>query len=251
MSKTTGEIIRQFVSLAGLQKKTAEYRSADSLESLVEKLPARTRLTNLTGKKYWRTLEEIAQTEEFELFVHREFPEQASEFNDPAGRRNFLKLMAASLAFAGLTACTRQPSENIVPYVRQPEGLVPGKALYFATAFSMGGIAQGLLVESHEGRPTKIEGNPDYPGSLGATDIHAQASILGLYDPDRSQTLTKFGEIRAWAAFLGELQPKLSEKRAKQGTGLRILTETVTSPTLANQINAILKDFPSAKWHQY
>ena len=251
MSKTTGEMIRQFVSLTGLQKKDAENRPPDSLESLVEKLPARTRLTGLSGKTYWRTLEEIAQTEEFELFVHREFPEQASEFNDPKGRRNFLKIMAASLAFAGLTACTRQPSENIVPYVRQPEGLVPGKALYFATAFSMGGIAQGLLVESHEGRPTKIEGNPDHPGSLGATDIHAQASILTLYDPDRSQTLTKFGEIRAWASFLGELQPKLAELKAKQGAGLRILTETITSPSIANQIKAILTDLPSAKWHQY
>ena len=99
--------------------------------------------------------------------------------------------MGASLALAGVTACTQQPAEKIVPYVRQPEEMIPGKPLFYATAMPLGGVATGLLVESHEGRPTKIEGNPLHPGSLGATDVFAQAAILGLYDPDRSQTLTQ------------------------------------------------------------
>src|SRR5207253_9075044 len=115
---------------------------------------------------------------------------------DPVARGGFLRLMGASLALAGVSACTRQPAERIVPYVRQPEELVPGRPLFYATAMTIGGVAAGLLVESHEGRPTKIEGNPQHPSSLGASDVYAQAAILGLYDPDRSQTLTNLGEIR-------------------------------------------------------
>src|SRR5581483_6228081 len=249
MSKTI-EKIRQLVTLQGLPEKKTKSDAAEALRSLIEK-PGRTRIGQLSGKKFWRSLEELSETEEFEHFVHREFPEQASEFNDPVGRRGFLKLMAASLAFAGLTACTRQPTEYIYPYVRQPEGLIPGKPLFFATAFSVSGIAQGLLVESHEGRPTKIEGNPDHPANMGATDVFAQASILTLYDPDRSQTLTKLGVIKPYATFLGELQQRLADKKANKGAGLRILTETVTSPTLASQLKSILNDYPQAKWHQY
>ena len=125
----------------------------------------------------------MAETPEFKEFLHREFPQNASEWLDPVGRRGFLKLMGASLALAGVSACTRQPDEEIVPYVRQPEELVPGKPLFYATAMPFAGSGIGLLVESHEGRPTKIEGNPDHPSSLGATDLFAQAAILGLYDP--------------------------------------------------------------------
>src|SRR6476646_6785145 len=124
-------------------------------------------------------------------------------------RRDLFKFAGVSLALAGVTACTRQPAEKIVPYVRQPEEIVPGKPLFFATAMPLGGVAAGLLVESHEGRPTKIEGNPQHPGSLGAADIFAQASVLGLYDPDRSQTLTRVGEIRPWPAFLGAIRAAL------------------------------------------
>ena len=116
----------------------------------------RAKLAAASGPQYWRSLEEVAETPEFKEFLHREFPANASEFNDPVGRRNFLKLMSASLALAGVTGCTVQPDELIVPYVRQPEELVPGKPLFYATAMSLGGVATGLLVESHEGRPTKI-----------------------------------------------------------------------------------------------
>ena len=124
-----------------------------------------------TGPAYWRSLEELANTEPFQQFLHREFPEQASELVDPVGRRQFLRLMGASLALAGVSACTKQPAEAIVPYVRAPEEILPGKPLYFASAFSLGGAAAGILVESHMGRPTKIEGNPEHTWSLGATDL--------------------------------------------------------------------------------
>jgi molybdopterin-containing oxidoreductase family iron-sulfur binding subunit len=202
------------------------------------------------GREYWRSLEDLAQTDAFQDLMHREFPRYASEWEDGDSRRKFIKLMGASLALAGLAACTRQPSEQITPYVRQPEELVPGRPLFFATAMPLGASSTGLLVESHEGRPTKAEGNPDHP-SLGACDVYAQASVLGLYDPDRSQALTLEGEIRSWGAFLGAIQQAISKQKAKRGAGLRILTETVTSPTLANQIREMLAAFPAAKWHQW
>jgi MoCo/4Fe-4S cofactor protein with predicted Tat translocation signal len=212
------------------------------------------------GKHYWRSLEELADTPEFREFVEREYPQQAEEWNDPVGRRTFIKLMGASLALAGLSSCVYQPPEKIVPYVNQPEDLVPGKPLFFATAMPLGGVATPLLVKSNEGRPTKIEGNPDHPNNrnadlndkgTSATDLFAQASLLTLYDPDRSQTLTYREEIRPWTAFVAEINTSLEEQRKTQGAGLRFLTETVTSPTLANQLKAILTEFPQAKWHQY
>jgi molybdopterin-containing oxidoreductase family iron-sulfur binding subunit len=209
----------------------------------------RARLASSTGPEYWRSLEELAGTEEFQTFLHREFPEQASEFTDPVGRRQFLRLMGASLALAGVGACTKQPAESIVPYVHGPEEIVPGKPLFFATAVPFGGYATGVLVESHEGRPTKIEGNPEHPASLGATDLFAQASILGLYDPDRSQTLTQLGDIRTWSAFLDATRKIVEFKRPSQGDGLRLLTETVTSPTLARQIREFLAEFPAVLRH--
>jgi molybdopterin-containing oxidoreductase family iron-sulfur binding subunit len=211
----------------------------------------RARLEQTRGRQYWRSLEALAETPEFKEFLHREFPQNASEWLDPVGRRNFLKLMGASLALAGVSACTRQPTEAIVPYVRQPEELVPGKPLFYATAMPMNGAGMGLLVESHEGRPTKIEGNPEHPSSRGATDLFAQAAILGLYDPDRSQTLTNLGEIRPFSAFVSAAQAAISKQRDGQGAGIRILSETVASPTLAAQIGEFLMRFPRAKWVQW
>ena len=153
--------------------------------------------------------------------------------------------MSASLALAGVSAaCTAQPDELIVPYVRQPEEEIPGRPLFFATAMTLGGVATGLLVESHEGRPTKVEGNPDHPGSLGATDLYAQASVLTLYDPDRSQSILQLGEIRPWSAFIAAMRAGLSAQAATKGAGLRILTETVASPTLAAQLQQMLAANP-------
>src|SRR5262245_57523350 len=130
----------------------------------------RARLASLRGRQFWSSLEELAETPEFASLVQREFPEHASEWFDPVGRRRFLKLMSASLALAGATACTRQPDERIVPYVRQPENVVPGRPLFFATAIALSGSAIGLLAEGHEARPTKTEGTPDHPASPGRRD---------------------------------------------------------------------------------
>ncbi len=201
--------------------------------------------------KYWRSLEELAQTDEFRAFVDDEFPNRAIDWNDSASRRRFLTLMGASIALAGSTACTVQPKETIVPYVRQPEEFVPGVPLFYATAMSVAGIATGLLVESHLGRPTKIEGNPQHPASLGATDAFMQASVLTLYDPDRSQTVTLNGRINTWGNFLTALMNVKEVAGLRQGDGFRILTGTVSSPTLAAQLQEFLAAFPKAKWHQY
>jgi MoCo/4Fe-4S cofactor protein with predicted Tat translocation signal len=211
------------------------------------------RLAGSGDKTLWRSLDELAETPEFVDYVRREFPRQSGEWMDPVARRSFLKLMAASLGLAGvgLGGCLRQPDEKIVPYVRQPEDFVPGKPLFFATCTTLGGYATGLLVESHLGRPTKIEGNPDHPASLGATDAFSQASILSLYDPDRSQTVMKSGQISTWGDFLAVLSAELPKLRSRNGKGLALLTETVTSPTLADQLRSLLKELPEAKWHQY
>ncbi|MDT7602053.1 MAG: hypothetical protein QOF61_50 [Acidobacteriota bacterium] len=222
------------------------------------------RLASKRGKEYWRSLEELAQTPEFEDLLHREFPRQAAEWDadDEVGRRTFIKLMGASLALAGLTtSCVYQPPETVVPFVRQPEDLVPGKPLFFATAMPSATGALGLLARSNEGRPTHVEGNPDHPTSgtperpegqrVASTDLFAQASILGLYDPDRSETIRNRGEVRPYTAFLAEVRARLEELKSRQGAGLRFLTETVTSPTAAAQLRDILKAFPAAKWHSF
>src|SRR5688572_8401727 len=212
----------------------------------------RTKLEGSRGREYWRSLEAVSETPEFKEFLHREFPQNASEWLDPVGRRGFLKLMGASLTLAGVSACTRQPAEAIVPYVRQPEELVPGKPLFYATAMPFAGAGVGLLVENHEGRPTKIEGNPDHPTSRGATDLFAQAAILDLYDPDRSQAITHLGEIRTFEAFVAALRDVVNAQTGPSlGSGIRILSETVTSPTLNAQIDELLGRFPQAKWVQW
>ncbi len=212
---------------------------------------ARDRIAGTNGPEYWRSLEELAGSPDFQEMLHREFPKGASEWLDAVSRRGFLKLMGASLAMAGMTACTKQPLEPIVPYVRQPEEVVPGRPLFFATAFTLGGYASPILVESHLYRPTKIEGNDRHPASLGGTDIFSQASILGMYDPDRSQTLTYLGEVRAWGSLVEAMRAPLNIQKSLQGAGIRILTPTVSSPTLADQLRSLLKVYPQAKWHVY
>ena len=211
----------------------------------------RSRLTNKRGREFWQSLEELASSEEFEELLHREFPQHASEWDEGTDRRTVLTLMGASLALAGLAGCSYQPPETVVPYVRQPEEIVPGKALYFATAMPWTGGATPLLVRSNMGRPTKVEGNDLHPASLGAADVFAQASILSLYDPDRSETIVNRGEMRTYTSFLGEIATALEGQRTKNGAGLRILTETVMSPTLAAQLNDITTRLRGARWYQW
>ena len=204
-----------------------------------------------TGPEYWRSLEELASSQDFQDALHREFPKGASEWVDSVSRRGFLKVMGASLGLAGMTGCVKLPLEPIVPYVRQPENVIPGRPMYYATAVTLGGYASPVLVESHLGRPTKIEGNDLHPASLGGTDIFTQASILGLYDPDRSQSVMSMGDQRSWQAFLSAIRGPLSAQKALQGAGIRILTPTISSPTLADQLRNFLKVYPQAKWHVY
>jgi MoCo/4Fe-4S cofactor protein with predicted Tat translocation signal len=251
--------------------------ATDSVNNLVQIKPAaaapssevprlqleavRERLADARGPQYWRTLEELSDEPGFQEMLEREFPRQAGEWTDPVSRRGFLKLMSASLALAGLSACTRQPEEAIVPYVQQPEDLVPGKPLFYATARPTPFGAYPLLVESHMFRPVKVEGNPDHHISKGATDAQSQASILDLYDPDRTQAVMYNGGLpsrrgqnpgeRTWGDFLNDLRPLLALEKSRGGAGLRILTETIISPTLGNQIRGILQAYPQAKWYQY
>ena len=220
-------------------------------ESNLDLAAVRAKLRGKSGKQYWRTLEELSDNPHFEELLHREFPRQASEWDESVDRRDFLKLAAASLAFAGIAGCGRQPEQLILPYVKQPDGLILGKPRFYATAMSFGSDAVGVLVESHEGRPTHISGNPDHPSSLGGTDPIVQASVLNLYDPDRAQTVTYVGEIRTWSQFLDAAESAVSKGKSVNGAGFRILTGTVTSPTLAAQIDAVLKQIPHAKWHQW
>lgn len=216
-----------------------------SFASLREKILAQ------SGKEYWRSLEEHADTAEFREFVAEEYPHEIEEWDNGLSRRNFVKVMGASLALAGLSGCVIQPPEKIVPYVNPQEGMLPGKANFFATSMSLGGVATGLLAKSFEGRPVKVEGNPDHPGSLGATDIYAQASILGMYDPDRSQAVTFRGNPKTYEAFVAELRSALDQNRADGGAGVRFLTETVTSPTLVDQFAKLKAELPNSKWVQY
>jgi MoCo/4Fe-4S cofactor protein with predicted Tat translocation signal len=221
----------------------------------------RRQLAGRRGPELWRSLDELAGTPEFQEMLHREFPRQASEWVEPpagdgdspggVSRRAFLQLSSASLALAGLTACTRQPLEKIVPYVEQPEQLVPGRPLFFATTLTQGGYGVGVLAESHEGRPTKLEGNAEHPASLGATDFYTQASILDLYDPARSQVVLHNDSTAMVSNFLVEVERLLAAKQATGGQGMRLLTGAVTSPTFAAQARDWSVRYPNARWHRW
>jgi molybdopterin-containing oxidoreductase family iron-sulfur binding subunit len=218
-------------------------------EKPIDLVEVRAKLAREGGKRFWQSLEELSDTKEYRNFLENEFPANADD-NFGVNRRDVLKLMAASTAMAGLSACTKLPTEKIVPYVRPPEELIPGRPLFYATSMQYQGVATGVLVESHLGRPTKIEGNSEHPGSRGGTDVFAQASILNMYDPDRSQNVIHEGRLSNWGEFdaaMGNARVELGDK----GTGLRILTQTVTSPTLGAQIKKLLAAYPEAKWHQY
>jgi molybdopterin-containing oxidoreductase family iron-sulfur binding subunit len=211
----------------------------------------RRRLEEARGQDYWRSLDELAQSPEFAEFLRHEFPAQAEAWPQALDRRRFLQLMGASFALAGLGACTRQPLEEIVPHVRRPEDVVPGKPQYFATAHTLEGFATGVLVESHDGRPTKVEGNPDHPASLGSTDRLAQATLLDLYDPDRARAVTHLDRIRTWDAFVQALERELARLEPRHGEGLRILSGAVTSPTWEAQMLRLRQRFPKVQWHRW
>jgi molybdopterin-containing oxidoreductase family iron-sulfur binding subunit len=193
----------------------------------------------------WRGLDEVAETAGFQELLHREFPRQAAPWSNGVDRRTFLKFMGASLALAGLTACRPQRIDKIVPYVKVPENVVPGLPVYYATALTLGGYALGAVVEAHDGRPTKIEGNENHPATLGSSSAMMQAMILDLYDPDRSKAVLNAGRPSAVDTFYKSARAALAEGK------VRILTETVTSPTLGALIDEFLSRNPGSKWHQF
>ncbi|UCI09670.1 TAT-variant-translocated molybdopterin oxidoreductase [Mesorhizobium sp. B1-1-8] len=201
------------------------------------------------GGETWRSLDEIAGTAEFRRFVEAEFPAIAERLPAKPNRRTLLKLMGASLSMAGLAACSR--AESIVPYVRQPEMLIPGRPVYYATTLSSDGFGIGAIVESHEGRPTKVEGNPDHPASRGATDAVMQAAALTLFDPDRSRTSLKDGEPASYGDFLKDMAALVSRWTAWQGKGGALLLDASTSPTLAAQIDALRARYPKLKIYRH
>jgi MoCo/4Fe-4S cofactor protein with predicted Tat translocation signal len=231
-----------FVSLESLLEHTRR-KPVIILQDLRERLAAG------RGPAFWRTLEEAAESEELREYIEQEFPGLSGQIPQGVNRRGLLKVMAASLAMAGAAACTKQPKELIVPYVRQPENVIPGLPLFYATAMPIGGYARGLIVESHLNRPTKVEGNPDHPASLGATGIFEQASVLNLYDPDRSESVLREGRLSTWSEFTGAFSTEAQAINLRKGEGLAILTGATTSPTLISQINAILAQSPNAKWY--
>jgi molybdopterin-containing oxidoreductase family iron-sulfur binding subunit len=247
-------------SAKGAKAKCAAEPSRPAEAARLDLETVRRELRDKRGPELWRSLDELAGTPEFQELLHREFPRQASEWVEPVGesgpssgtsRRAFLQLSSASLALAGLTACTRQPIEKIVPYVEQPEQVVPGRPLFFATTLVQAGYGVGVLAESHEGRPTKLEGNVDHPASLGSTDMFAQASILTLYDPARSQMVLHDGRAAMASSLLVGVAQLMRAKQAAGGRGMRLLTGAVTSPTFAAQMKEFAALYPEARWHRW
>jgi len=233
-------------------EKESEHKSEAVCPSKLELAEVRDKLSRAkSGPQYWRCLEELAQTDEFVEMLHREFPRQASIWPEGASRRDFLKLMTASMALAGLSACVKQPLQPIVPYVRQPNEIVLGNPLFFASAMPFGAYAAPVLVESHEGRPTKIEGNPEHPASLGGSCVFSQASILEMYDPDRAQIVTYLGEMSTWSDFNIALKGALNAQKAIKGAGLRILSAPTSSPTMASLMDQVQAAYPESKWIQW
>ncbi|MGH6672615.1 MAG: TAT-variant-translocated molybdopterin oxidoreductase [Xanthobacteraceae bacterium] len=202
-------------------------------------------------RTYWRSLEELAETPEFAAIVERVTP-RFRELLNTFDRRRFLQLMAASMALGGLSACGPEPNaRQLLPYVEQPDNIIPGRNSYYASALTEDGYATGVLIAHQMARPIKVEGNPDHPASRGAASAIVQASILQLYDPRRAQTIFGDGQIATWEAFVSAAYDRRARLMARKGDGLRILTGAVSSPSLAAQLAALQQQFPSMRWHQW
>jgi molybdopterin-containing oxidoreductase family iron-sulfur binding subunit len=211
---------------------------------------ARRRLAGCSGKQFWTSLEEIVETGNFREWIEAEFP-SAAPILLAEGRRQFLKLMGASLLLAGLGGCGQERADLALPYVNQPEELVPGVPRFYATAVPFEGYVQPVIATTHAGRPTKLDGNPDYPASRGASDAITQATVLQLYDPDRSKAPTRDGAPASWAAFQRELVAMRADWTARHGEGLRLLTGDVTSPTLMRQLDRLHTQLPGTRVHVF
>ncbi len=203
-----------------------------------------------TGPQYWRSLGQVADTPEFKKWVAREFPEGASELNSETSRRSFMKYMAASAALAGLSLSScRREEKDLVPFSRGVEWSVPGKPIFYATSRPHRRGAQPLVVATHDGRPTKVEGNPFHPAVGGKTDIHSQASLLDLYDPDRSRHFRQDGKIVEEKDFTAAIEALV--KNSSDGSGIAFLTEHFTSPTFRRLRDELAAKMPKALWAEY
>ncbi len=206
------------------------------------------------GRQYWRSLDQVADSPEFRAFVEAEFPNFAAELLTSPSRRQFLKIMGASLALGGLTGC-RWPREVIVPYTDRPRGRTPGETVQYATTMELGAVGTGLLVTSYDGRPIKIEGNEKHPLSLGKSSAIQQASLLDLYDPDRSKSPVRRtggrGEFVGWREFEAFAGPHFAALRERGGAGLCVLAEPSGSPTRADLRGRFQRAFPQARWYEY
>jgi len=213
----------------------------------------RAKLDGKTGKRYWKSLDELADTPGFDQMLQEEFPRQASgaanEWVDAVSRRGFMKVMGASFALAGLAGCTKQPDEEIHPYVKAPEDLILGKPMYFASAFPFPTGAIPVLVKTDAFRPIKVDGNPDHPMAKGKSDAITQATLLDLYDPDRSTKVLNRGQGSDWASFQEAFTTAV--KQTSGGAGVYFLSETITSPTLAAQWKQVQTKVPAAKLVQW
>jgi MoCo/4Fe-4S cofactor protein with predicted Tat translocation signal len=247
--KTTGN---------GTDETMAEMKTAAQPVVVTQIAPAkltlaevRAKLDGKTGRRFWKNLDELAETPAFHELMAEEFPRQsgAGEWVDAVSRRGFLKVMGASLALAGLAGCTKQPDEPIFPYIKQPEDLVLGKPMYFATAYPFPTGAIPVLVKSDSFRPIKVDGNPEHPMSKGKSDVFTQATLLDLYDPDRSQHVLHRGEVSGWGDFQQALIA--AAKKSSGGEGIYFLSATITSPTLAAQWKQVQAAYPQAKLVQW
>jgi molybdopterin-containing oxidoreductase family iron-sulfur binding subunit len=256
---TGNGLISKQNALTGTEKMTEETKQNSAPVVVTSIAPAKLTLAEVqrklegkTGKRYWKSLDELADTESFQELMREEFPRQAggsNEWVDAVSRRGFLKVMGASLAMAGLAGCTKQPDEPIYPYVKQPEDLILGKPMFFATAHPFPTGAIPVLVKSDSFRPIKLEGNPEHPVSKGKSDAITQATLLGLYDPDRSQHVMYRGEVSSWGEF--QQQFAAAAKKTNGGQGIYFLSETITSPTLAGQWKQVQAKYPQAKLVQW
>jgi MoCo/4Fe-4S cofactor protein with predicted Tat translocation signal len=202
-----------------------------------------------SGQRQWSGIEELSGDPSFQAWIDAEYP-VAAEFT-PTARRQFLKLMGASFALAGLTACEKSPFVAALPYVDQPQDASIGVAKYYATAVTLDGFAQPVIATTYSGRPTKLDGNHDHPATQGRSDLFMQAAVLGLYDPDRAQGPTRRGEPVSWADVANHLVSARREWARSDGQGLRLLVGSITSPTLGRQIDTLLKQFPKARVHTH
>ena len=202
------------------------------------------------SRTYWRSLAQIEDRPEYRAALEREFPEGASELPDGISRRDMMMLLGASLSLAGVAGC-RRPVEEIVPFATAPEDSVPGIPRYYATTMPFRRSAYGVIVESHEGRPTKIEGNPAHPSTLGGSNALMQASVLGLYDPDRSQSITLQGARKTWTDFVAAWRALAEAHASDEGAGLAILTDSFASPTLSRLAADVRARYPKARWVTY